>query len=62
MAPKVLIVLTSADKIVKLDKPTGWYLVSPSVAATISFISALPQYLFTCHPANSPSRCPVLLN
>lgn len=25
MAPKVL-VLTSADKIVKLDKPTGWYL------------------------------------
>lgn len=29
MAPKVLIVLTSADKIVKLDRPTGWYLVSP---------------------------------
>lgn len=27
MAPKVLVVLTSADKIVKLDKPTGWYLV-----------------------------------
>ncbi|KYK57208.1 ThiJ/PfpI family protein [Drechmeria coniospora] len=26
MAPKVLVVLTSADKIVKLDKPTGWYL------------------------------------
>ena len=28
MAPKVLVVLTSADKLVKLDKPTGWYLVS----------------------------------
>lgn len=27
MAPKILVVLTSADKIVKLDKPTGWYLV-----------------------------------
>ncbi|KAG5917597.1 hypothetical protein E4U42_007185 [Claviceps africana] len=26
MAKKVLVVLTSADKIVKLDKPTGWYL------------------------------------
>ncbi|OAA39017.1 ThiJ/PfpI family protein [Beauveria brongniartii RCEF 3172] len=26
MAPKILVVLTSADKIVKLDKPTGWYL------------------------------------
>ncbi|KAJ3493228.1 hypothetical protein NLG97_g4860 [Lecanicillium saksenae] len=26
MAPKVLVVLTSADKIVKLNKPTGWYL------------------------------------
>ncbi|RDA87112.1 hypothetical protein CP532_0179 [Ophiocordyceps camponoti-leonardi (nom. inval.)] len=31
MAPnkRVLIVLTSADKIVKLDKPTGWYLLVP---------------------------------
>ena len=28
MAPKILIVLTSADKLVKIDKPTGWYLVS----------------------------------
>lgn len=27
MAPKILVVLTSADKIVKIDKPTGWYLV-----------------------------------
>ncbi|CCE29197.1 hypothetical protein E4U22_006676 [Claviceps purpurea] len=26
MAKKILVVLTSADKIVKLDKPTGWYL------------------------------------
>ncbi|KAM3508707.1 hypothetical protein MY11210_006626 [Beauveria gryllotalpidicola] len=26
MAPKILVVLTNADKIVKLDKPTGWYL------------------------------------
>ncbi|KGQ03419.1 putative chaperone protein HSP31 [Beauveria bassiana D1-5] len=26
MVPKILVILTSADKIVKLDKPTGWYL------------------------------------
>ncbi|KAG6006959.1 hypothetical protein E4U21_006578 [Claviceps maximensis] len=26
MGKRVLVVLTSADKIVKLDKPTGWYL------------------------------------
>lgn len=26
MAPKILIVLSSADKMGSLDKPTGWYL------------------------------------
>lgn len=33
MAKKVLVVLTSADKIVKLDKPTGWYLVRKQLSA-----------------------------
>lgn len=27
MAPKVLVVLTSANEIPKVQKPTGWYLV-----------------------------------
>jgi hypothetical protein len=28
MAPKILVVLTSADKFEAIDHPTGWYLVS----------------------------------
>ncbi|KAK9439974.1 ThiJ/PfpI family protein [Metarhizium brunneum] len=35
MAKKVLVVLTSADKIVKLDKPTGWYLVREILQAEL---------------------------
>jgi len=27
MAPKILVVLTSADKFEAIDHPTGWYLV-----------------------------------
>lgn len=29
MSPKVLVVLTSANEIPKIQKPTGWYLVCP---------------------------------
>jgi len=29
MAPKVLVILTSHDKIDGTGKPTGWYLVCP---------------------------------
>lgn len=28
MAPKILVVLTSVDKIESLNRPTGWFLVS----------------------------------
>lgn len=31
MAPKVLIVLTSFDKIEANNHPTGWYLVCPTL-------------------------------
>lgn len=41
MAPKVLVVLTSADKIVKLDKPTGWYLVRTNNIFHISNVNLL---------------------
>lgn len=47
MAPKILVVLTSADKIVKLDKPTGWYLVSQACDSFCSPRSAREQYLPT---------------
>lgn len=29
--PKILVVLTSVDKIPKTGKPTGWYLVRPQL-------------------------------
>lgn len=31
MAPKILIVLTSQNEIPSLKKPTGWYLVRPTI-------------------------------
>lgn len=41
MAKKILVVLTSADKIVKLDKPTGWYLVRRKTTAKLTPLSFL---------------------
>jgi hypothetical protein len=35
MAPKVLIVLTSHDKIDGTDKPTGWYLVRRTIHSAV---------------------------
>lgn len=36
MAPKILVVLTSHDRIDAVDKPTGWYLVSGPGASSSS--------------------------
>lgn len=41
MTPKVLVVLTSANEIPKLQKPTGWYLVCSQPRADLLLLLGL---------------------
>ncbi|OAA58142.1 ThiJ/PfpI family protein [Cordyceps fumosorosea ARSEF 2679] len=53
MAPQILVVLTSADKIVKLDKPTGWYL--PELAHPYDVLSPKAELVFASpHGGKAP--------
>lgn len=55
MAPKILIVLTSVDKIPSTGNPTGWYLVRPNPQSPFPSPS-LPYRLKLTRPrASSPT-------
>jgi len=54
MAPKVLFVLTSHDKLGETGKPTGWYLVSSS--------SPLPQIRLSRTATPTPLQALLLIS